>query len=256
MRWFLAVLCMFMAFPALAADQSTIKPGIRTLTITPPIVADKPAPAPDDSNAATLQKPSAPVSGGGESLPHIAAADSVSEWPHMRGLLMPADTTEFQTAMTTLRDNPGGAPPQALLYGATALVNAGQLRDAALYQQAALLRTAFDGRRFTDGAAWRRYARAIAAQGAALNDATYPVWLQSPAELVSGLQALIAWDRATRYAYALPDAIQKQPRKDVELEKALQDTRAEFVDLWLASATALWPDQADMLKTAKTTILK
>lgn len=253
MRIFLMALCF--TFPALAADPATIKPGIRTLTITPPAAAVQ-APMADDSDAAKLQKPNIPKADLGEAPPHIAPLDSVREWPHLRGLLMPTETAEFQAAMAALRDNPGGAPPQALLYGAASLVNAGQMRDAALYQQAALLRTAFDARRFADSAAWRRYARGVSAQGAALNDATYPVWMQSPAELIAGLQALITWDRATRYAYALPDAVQNKPRPDVDTEKALQQTRAEFVDRWIASATALWPDQAEMLKAAKATILK
>lgn len=144
MRWyFLIFLCT--AFPALAGDQPTIKSGIRTLTITPPAVADKPVVA-DETDAATLQKPAIQVTGDGESPPYIADMDSTVKWPHLRGLLLPPETAEFQAALAALRENPAGVSPQGLLYGATALVNSGKLRDAALYQQAALLRTAFDAR--------------------------------------------------------------------------------------------------------------
>lgn len=65
----------------------------------------------------------------------------------------------------------------------------------------------------------------------------------------------MAWDKATRYAYALPDAVQARPRTDVDLEKSLATTRAEFVDRWLSSASALWPAQAEMLKASKKDIL-
>ncbi|MES2729881.1 MAG: hypothetical protein V4621_07275 [Pseudomonadota bacterium] len=242
---------------AVAQDKTTVKPGIRTLTITPPALETPVAPAaPDDSDTARVQKPVVTNTENGEAPHFIAAVDSTKEWPHLRGLLLPADTTEFQTAMAALRENPSAAPPQALLYGATSMVNAGQFADAAVYQQAALLRTALDGKRFENGAAWRRYAAGIAAQGAALNDATYPYILQSPDHLIAILQAVIVWDKTTRYAYALPLAVQVKTQKTFKAEEDLSATRGEFVTRWLTAGKSLWPQAAEKLDAAKVNILK
>lgn len=253
-RYFILLGLLCAACPAQAAEKSMMK----TMIITPPEAADADNKAAENGNDAAddtetpADRPITPaihadaLNESGKQLPYFAPTSQLTRWPHLQNLFLPPETSEFQAAVAAASQTPELVPPQGWIQLAGVMVDQGRMGDAALYHQLGLLRAAFDAKRFPDTPPRDAYLKKVGAQAAELNEPVYRYMLESPEQLEKTLMKLVAFDKATRYAYD-PGFPFPAELKGGKTGLKLVETRKEFVGRWVQSAKTLWPTKAGAL---------
>jgi hypothetical protein len=254
LRLILLLIAAFMiCAPAMAASGEP-KPVMRTMTITPPPEA---APAKDETSEeaededdddgsaqpAKSEHIAAPKQDG-KALPYYPPINQLTPWPYLKGLYLPAGTSEYRASMAAIAQAPGEAPPIAMLQAASVLLEEGRLADAAFFHQAALLRAAFDDRRFPDAKDKQAALNSIASSAAELNEPVYAYLLQSPETLMQLMTKVVEWDRRTRYAYdpGFKISADFKPKGWYKMHESVQ---REFLGRWAETGATLWPARQD-----------